>query len=45
MRRLGRAGFLQAKVFPLFGYYPWECSICRRKRLLRLRGKRRRRKA
>jgi len=38
MRRMGRTGFLQDKVFPLFGYYPWECPICRRTRMVRLRG-------
>jgi hypothetical protein len=40
MRRLGRVGFLQRKVFPLFGYYPWECPICRETVMHRGRGKR-----
>jgi hypothetical protein len=29
LRRLARKGFLQLKVYPKFGYYPWECPICR----------------
>jgi len=40
MRRLARSSFLQKYVFPLFGYYPWECFACRKIRLLRVRGKR-----
>jgi hypothetical protein len=30
LRRENRRGFLQLKVFPLFGLYPWECIMCRR---------------
>lgn len=30
LRRLARRGFLQVKIFPLFGYYPWECPVCRK---------------
>jgi len=29
LRRLPRKGFLLLKVYPIFGYYPWECPICR----------------
>ena len=29
LRREERRGFFQLKVFPLFGLYPWECTICR----------------
>ncbi len=29
MRRLMRESFLQRNVYPLFGYYPWECPLCR----------------
>jgi rubredoxin len=42
MRRLTRRGFLQTDVFPRFGYYPWECPMCRRRRFYRVRGKRQR---
>ena len=38
MGRIPRYGFLQTKVFPLFGYYPWECGVCRVVRLLKDRG-------
>ena len=43
LRRLARQGFLQQKVFPHFGLYPWECPTCRKTRLYRKRGKRVRR--
>lgn len=39
MRRRARIGFLQNRIFPLFGYYPWECLVCRKTRMLRMRGK------
>ena len=29
LRRLERKGFLQQSVYPKFGYYPWECPVCR----------------
>lgn len=40
MRRLPREGFMQKKVWPLFGLFPWECPICRKLHLMRSRGKR-----
>ncbi len=40
LRRLPRTGFLQTKVFPVFGYFPWECPICRETKYFRKRGKR-----
>jgi hypothetical protein len=40
LRRLPRQGFLQRKIYASFGYYPWECPICRNSFLLRKRGKR-----
>ena len=39
MRRLARRGFLQNKVYPLLGFYPWECLACRTIMMLRKRGK------
>jgi ribosomal protein L40E len=33
LRRQKRHGFLQLKVFPLFGLYPWECAMCRKVRM------------
>lgn len=35
LRREERRGFLQLKVFPRFGLYPWECMECRGVRLYR----------
>lgn len=29
LRRLARQGFLQTKIYSRFGYYPWECPLCR----------------
>jgi DNA-directed RNA polymerase subunit RPC12/RpoP len=26
--RVGREGYLQVKIYPLFGYYPWRCMRC-----------------
>jgi len=43
MRRLMRESFLQRKVYPLFGYYPWECPICRQPILFKKRVARKRR--
>lgn len=43
MRRLVRESFLQRSVYPLFGYYPWECPLCRKPVLLRQRRERRKR--
>jgi hypothetical protein len=39
LRRLGRRGFLQNGVYPLFGYYPWECFTCCSTEILRKRGR------
>ncbi|HEY3628107.1 MAG TPA: hypothetical protein VGL00_17595, partial [Terracidiphilus sp.] len=41
MRRVGRHGFLEKKIFPLFGFYPWECGSCRIVKLFKNRGSRR----
>ena len=43
MRRLLRESFLQKHVYPLFGYYPWECPLCRKLVLLKMRRVRRKR--
>ena len=40
MRRLPREGFWQRRFWPILGYYPWECPLCRKPRLIRSRGKR-----
>ena len=33
LRRETRKSFAQKKLFPLFGFFPWECAICRKVRL------------
>jgi hypothetical protein len=43
-RRVNREGFLQQVVYPYFGFYPWECVMCRRKVYFRDEGRRPRRK-
>jgi hypothetical protein len=35
LRRENRQGFLQSKIFPFFGLYPWECVFCRKTLLYR----------
>ena len=37
--RAHRKGFMQERIYPLFGYYPWECKRCRGQVLLRKRHK------
>ncbi|HTW60818.1 MAG TPA: hypothetical protein VMD55_03360 [Terracidiphilus sp.] len=43
-RRLERKGFLQEKVYPLFGYYPWLCATCKSTFLMRKRYRRKSKK-
>jgi hypothetical protein len=38
LRRLGREGILQTKVYSLLGYYPWRCGICKTSFYLRRRN-------
>jgi hypothetical protein len=42
LRRIQRKGFLQTRIYPLFGYYPWKCSECEILQLHRDRGERKR---
>jgi hypothetical protein len=34
-----RRGFVQKKILPHFGFYPWECPVCRETLYLRKRDK------
>jgi hypothetical protein len=43
LRRLKREGFMQQKVYPIFGYYPWECPVCRKPSMVKMRYMRKRR--
>jgi hypothetical protein len=36
--RSPRRGFLETKIYSLFGYFPWNCRGCNERFLLRLRG-------
>jgi hypothetical protein len=38
MARISRRGFLQKRIFPLLGMYPWQCAICGEEKLLQRRG-------
>lgn len=38
MFRLERKGFIQTRILPLFGYFPWKCYDCRIYRHMRSRG-------
>jgi hypothetical protein len=40
MHRLRRTGFVELKVAPFFGYFPWRCSDCKIELFLRERDKR-----
>jgi hypothetical protein len=35
LRRLARQGFMQKEIYSRFGYYPWECPLCREPMLVR----------
>ena len=35
LRRLARQGFMQTEIYSRFGYYPWECPLCREPMLVR----------
>jgi hypothetical protein len=35
--RIFREGYLQEKIYPIFGYYPWRCKACKRYMMLRKR--------
>jgi DNA-directed RNA polymerase subunit RPC12/RpoP len=40
MHRRRREGFVELKVAPLFGYFPWRCSDCKAELFLRVRNER-----
>jgi hypothetical protein len=31
LRRLNRTGFVEREILYAFGFFPWECVLCRRK--------------
>jgi len=38
LRRMPRIGLLEQKVLSWLGYYPWECSACRKRVMMKVRG-------
>ena len=42
LSRTRRVGFLEDNLLPFFGYFPWLCSACKQRILLKDRGERRR---
>ena len=42
--RIERKGIIQETIYPLFGYYPWSCKICRDHVMLRKRKRARTKK-
>jgi len=38
MIRLERKGFVQTRVLPIMGFFPWKCYDCRSYHFLRHRG-------
>ena len=38
--RLERMGLLRREVYPIFGYYPWQCKACGHEMMLRKRNRR-----
>jgi ribosomal protein L37AE/L43A len=38
LARIARRGFLRQKLYPMLGFYPWECAMCRKEFLIRRRG-------
>lgn len=43
IHRIERSTFMERYIFSFFGYFPWECPLCRKPLLLKKRGVRRRR--
>lgn len=41
MRRVRRSGLLEKRIYPMFGYYPWECLSCGITKLFKDRGAKR----
>jgi hypothetical protein len=41
LARTRRVGLLERHVYPLFGYFPWICALCKVRIFLKCRGERR----
>jgi hypothetical protein len=40
LSRTKRVGLLEEDLFPFFGYFPWICSECKSRTLVKARGQR-----
>ena len=40
LTRTNRLGLLEERILPLFGYFPWICSECKRRAFFKSRGER-----
>lgn len=40
LRRINRIGYWEEYILPKFGFYPWECVICRVRKYYRDDGQR-----
>jgi hypothetical protein len=43
-RRMERKGFLQERLLPMLGYYPWVCGTCKSTFVMRKRYRRKSKK-
>jgi|HubBroStandDraft_1064217.scaffolds.fasta_scaffold546802_2 predicted RNA-binding Zn-ribbon protein involved in translation (DUF1610 family) len=43
-RRMERKGFLQERLLPMLGYYPWVCGMCKSTFVMRKRYRRKSKK-
>jgi hypothetical protein len=41
LSRTKRVGLFEEHLYPFFGYFPWICSMCKRRILVKNRGERR----
>jgi transposase-like protein len=39
--RIERRGFLRRRIYPIFGFYPWQCKECGYEVMLRKRNRKR----
>jgi hypothetical protein len=42
LSRTKRVGLFEEHIYPFFGYFPWICSLCKRRILIKDRGDRKR---
>jgi ssDNA-binding Zn-finger/Zn-ribbon topoisomerase 1 len=45
LQRVEREGFLENSVYPRLGYFPWICTECKARNLVKFRGERKRKRS